>query len=224
MEKVYAVTDEKLVYDYPETERYDWHPFCSYIYKKEFLDALCIRFPQSIKVGEDTAFIEMALYSAKTQERINKMMFSYWACLDSCLHTTDIEDKLIGRKKSYIVKWDYFTSHGCRYRQDERETALSTMENLPRLCAGLSYGNTLKFVDDNCNRYLRENPKEKLWASLQKRADTFNEHPFSFWLKNRIVIGTALHIKRVCYRIPGVRRIACTVNSKYIQKMTPIKK
>lgn len=223
MEKIYPVTDEKLVYDHPETERYDWHHFCSYMYKREFLDALCIRFPQSIKVGEDTAFIEMVLYSAKTQERINKMIFSYWECLDSCLHTAGIKDKLIGRKKSYGVKWDYFTSRGCQHRQDEREMALSTVENLPRLCAELSYGKTLKFVDENCNCYLRENPKEKLWASFQKRVDVFNEHPFRFWLKNRIMFGTALHVKRICYRIPGVRKAVHMFNNKYIQKMTPIK-
>lgn len=220
MERVYSLKEDTLIYEKPETGRFDWQHPCAYVYKSAFLKPLNVRYPV-VKMHEDTAFVEMVLYMAKSHQRINRLIFSYWENSLSCMHTHSIESVLLLQKTANAFKKDFFDMYGEPY-DEHREMALITAECLPRLCAELSCRRTLEFTDENCNSYLRTHPQEKLWPSLQRRIEAYNRHPALFWAKHRITTGIPLYIKRVFYRIPGLRIIANKINSKYIQKMTPI--
>lgn len=222
MERRIPVCEEVLTYESPALERFDWHHHCAHIFKRTLLQQYEIRYP-NIKAYEDIAFATMALFHAKKQERINKMIFSYFELPGSLSHSTSLVENIACRKEMHKGVRAHIQKYGCDYSQ-ERDIALTTAESLPRLCVALRYQKLRAFVEENCNRYLLENPEERLWSSLQRRIEQYNRHPMQFWLKSRIVKGFPLTVKRICYRLPGISGVANRINSKYIQKMTPIRR
>lgn len=58
--------------------------------------------------------------------------------------------------------------------------ALTTAENLLRVCAELSCHGAREFVNMHCNRYLGEHPEEKLWPDCKKMLEAYNRQPTMF--------------------------------------------
>lgn len=216
------VQDKMLIYEKPALERYDWQHHCAHIYKCSLLQQHGVRYP-NIKAYEDIAFVTIVLFHAKSQERINKLIFSYFELPGSLSRSTSIVENIVCRKEMHKCVRAHIQKYGCDYLP-ERDIALTTAESLPRLCVELSYQKLQEFVDENCNRYLLENPDESLWTSLQRRIERYNRHPMKFWLRSRVVTGVPLVVKQICYRIPVISGVANRINSKYIQKMTPIRR
>lgn len=222
--RVYPVQDETLIYEQPGVDRFDWRHPCGYVYSAVLLRSNDLRFPL-VKIHEDVTFVEMALYWAKVHTRINRIIFNYWECLTSYLHSTSTVGKILHINKAYEEEWKYFSDCGHPdYPSAARMTALTTVENMPYVCSELDHHKTREFVDEHCNRYLLDHPQEKLWSHCQKTLDAYNAHPTLFWLESRITTGIPLTIKRVCYRIPGLRWVTNMFYSKYVLKMTPIKR
>lgn len=224
MGRIYDVENETRIYEQPERNRYDWQHPCSYVYCTSILKSKNLRFPL-VKIHEDVTFVEMVLYWAKTHRRIKKIIFNYWECFDSYLHTKTTVERLLHIKTAFEEKWKYFDACGCTENPSaQRMMALTTAESLLRVCAELSCHGAREFVNMHCNRYLREHPEEKLWPDCQKSLEAYNRQPSMFWLKSRVLIGVPMFVKRVCYRIPGVRKVVNYLFSKYIMKMTPIRR
>lgn len=222
MERVYAVKKQTLTYAESGQIEYDCQHPCGYIHSAAFIKSSKLYFPLK-KINEDTDFLRMALYKAKSLKRIDKVIFSYWENTASYLHSKTTPQRFYDIIEAIEITRAYYAFHGNAGWQDGWEMALMVAENLKRLCAESSRRGAQEFVDKCCNEYLANKPQKRLWAHCQRAVDEYNENPTLFWIKSKITVGIPIVIKRICYSIPGIRYIVNILFSKYVLKMTPIK-
>lgn len=220
--KVYPVENQINQYQEPGLDRYDWSHPCCFVYRASLLEENQVEFPIA-KVGEDGPFVEMALYHARLFRSVNRVIFTYWENMASCLHTTDMILDIKERYKSYKQERDYFLNYNV-IQDPDTSLVWHIATNLPRICAENKYQTVVQFMDEYCLRILANRAdihfREELWS----RFEAWRDNSRKYWLKNRILIGIPLQVKKICYRIPGISRITNYLYNRFWRGFVPIRK
>lgn len=222
MERVFDVAEREITYQDCGLDRFDWQHPCAYVYRTDFLKGKQIRYPVEAKMHEDVTFVEMVLFHAHFNKRQNRIIFTYWELPSSCMHTSSFMDSLLNTEAVYKMKEMYYKQFGVEIDKEKR-MALIIAENLPRLCIEANSARTKEYIENYCNRYLKNNPDKKLWKKCQTQLDRYNKHPTLFWLGSRVFLGSLVYTKRILYGIPYINRLTNYVFSRWVLKMHPIK-
>lgn len=200
--------------------RYDWTSPCRFCYRRSFLQSKNLVYPIA-KSGEDGPFVEMTLYHAKTFETINKLMFSYWQNMDSCVHTTSTINAICESYKALRQEEMYFSEFGVSFDADE-SFAWMCAAHLPKICATSRYSNVKNFMNAGCLKILHERPDIRFGNQTWRKIEKWRSSSYRYWLSNRIIKGIPLWCKDTANSVPGIRHIANYCFNRYHRKFAPI--
>lgn len=193
-------------FDNHSLNRYNWYSFCSFIINRDFLLTNNLRFLNT-KVNEDQPLIEMSLYLAKSFQTIDKPIFSYHSNTNSCLHTTNYIEYIDEKYKSFEISSRWFQDHGEEYGTDY-STCMLARELLPHLCAYNTYKFAKTYMDnDKKFAVLKSYKSIGLLPSLYKFISEWMEHPFRFWIKQKIFFKPINDMRNYLYRHPLLRAL-----------------
>ncbi len=220
LKKTCSVENEVYFYSQNGFGRYDWTHPCSFIYRSELLCINNVTYP-SAKIGEDVAFVTMALFFARSFKRINKTMFSYWENHVSCLHTTNCLTKVTERHKADCQVQDFFTDMGVGY--DAQSNFRWDIANyLPQICAENSFAVTKQFMDINCFKTGSVFQNDTIGEKMKRRLETYARSPRKYWIKQKIILGVPLKVKKLALCIPGIRRVFNYLFNRYYRGFVPM--
>ncbi|MCD7881265.1 MAG: glycosyltransferase family 2 protein [Clostridiales bacterium] len=222
LEKVNAVTPGKTTYSEPCFGKYDWHPHCSFLFLAESLRKNKIPYP-SAKIGEDGAFVEMAMYNIRSLTKIDKSIFVYYEHLASAVHTTKKLRDVREMRKATLVEEAYFHSIDVKYDADEG-FVWQAAANLKKICAEESYATVSDFMEREISPILNVRPEIHFSKERWSTIEAWQTHPRRFWLQCKIIVGIPLAVKKWTMRIPGVRRGTNYIFSRFHRGFQKIKK
>lgn len=221
LEFIHEIKNEEHTYDTHGFGRYDWSSPNAFCYRRKFLLNYKLRYPLA-KSGEDGPFVEMALFYANTFKQLNRVMFSYWENVESCVHTTGKIRAIEESYRALLQERTYFQERGVEFDADNGMVWMS-ITSLPKLCAQYSFAEVRSFMEQGCERILAGRPDicygKATWGKLQ----AWRRNPHVFFVKYKICIGIPLTVKRICFSTYGIKRIANYVYNRVHRKMHPIK-
>lgn len=220
LEKCYPIAEKREYYDEPEFGRYNWSIPCCFIYRRDFLNNTGLRYPIS-KNGEDSPFVEMAMYYAKSYRSINRILLSYWENIDSCVHTTNVINTLKEQYKSLQQEQQFFMEKGVSFNGD---IAWKIANVLPKLCADERFDTVDAFVREYCLAVLDQRPDERYCPELWCRVEGWRTNPRRVWLKYKITTGIPMRLISLCKLIPGINIVFNYFYTRFHRGFSPIGK
>lgn len=184
-----------------------YHSFCSFIFKKAFLDENGLKFNTELRYGEDELFRSQCLYLASSVIAKDKLSFYYRDNINSATKRKR-NQRLFAQQKLrayYLMKEFFFAEYAeCGLKKTIRNATtakylIHALELLSEIGVGLK---TIKSLCEQENvRELAENSGKgfRLHSSIQASLDEINKSTTRFYCKHRfhgLWYYTALSVKR----------------------------
>lgn len=222
LERIYPVKEQKFVFEQPAFNRYDWLSHCAFLYRSDFLRKWGLKYPIA-KNSEDGIFVEEVLYWAGTYERINKVLFTYFENLQSCVHSSSEIDKIRESARALVQEQQYFQYYHIQF-DVEPSIVWQVANGLPKLCAKHRYNDVIMIVEEFCFRIIDTRKDIRFRKELWSRIIRFKKHPRIYWLEKQLTLGIYYRLYAVLFSIPGVSKKIHYVWNKYHRHMRPISK
>lgn len=220
LERIYPCENKILNYEEGGFRRYDWTSPCRFCYNRQFLYNSGVEYPIA-KSGEDGPFVEMALYHARTFQKVNRIMFSYWENPESCVHTTSKINAILASYEALKQEERHFSTIGVSFDADEGFVWQSVV-NLPKICGTHSFAEAKEFMDNGCMKVLENRADIRFGKVTWGKLEAWRENPYRYWLKQQIVVGIPLRCKMLANAIPGIRVMVSYAFNRYHRKFSPI--
>ena len=191
------------VFDQKEFWNYNWQPFCSYIYRKQFITDNGICFLNT-NIAEDNVFALMIFYLAKNLKSTDKFIFSYWKNNESVTNSTNPIAKLEHAIYSYMEFDKWLNMYGKNYKAGILSLFL---EYLP---ACVCY-NKISYINKKFNQkpffviYTYED--YDLPDNVYKCIKTFIKYPYWFCIKHRTIAVLKNTLKFISFICPPFAKI-----------------
>ena len=225
LQRPVRVKTEILTYEADGFGRYDFAMVhSSFLFKRSLLEANGVRYP-NCRTGEDGLFVELALYFARSYEKIDKCIYSYWENMNSLSHkeslVQDLKNRSVGlKKKEIFLKRKDINS----YSADE-EIIWQFANQMKKICAETSYKNSRSILQEYIFERTDSNPKLKGTAEkwhVWKNVTAYQKNPLLFWLSSKIFVGIPLVIKSLLFSLPGFKAVTNYVYSSYHRGFIPV--
>lgn len=220
LKKVHPICEEKIIFDGLGQNRYDWEPHCSFVIRTALLHENGIRYPICRSL-EDGPFIEMALCCAKTYQKIDRIIFSYWKNENSCSHTAQIMNAILEEYKGVLQKKERFEDWGLTIDADS-ELVWSIANSLPKLCAGCGFRELQQFMDEYCFAVLACRPDIRFGKKMWSRLECYRKCPRWCWIKYRVVPGIPMWIMSCVKQMPRVYKVLDYVLNRLKRRYIPL--
>lgn len=220
LSKLHACDPELIIYEQSGFRRYDWTSPCRFCYSRKFLFDYGLRYPVA-KCGEDGPFVEMALYHAKRFEKNDRIIFSYWQNMDSCVHTTSKIEGILESYNALLQEEEYFSQWGVSIDPEEGFVWMCAA-HLPKICATSRFADVKSFMDSGCLKILEKRPDIKFGDVTWGKLEQWRANAHGYWIKQKIKLGIPLWCKDLANRVPVMRHIVNYLFNRYHRGFTPI--
>lgn len=217
-----SVKNEDIVFEKPGLNRYDWQSPCSFIFSCRLLRENAISVPIA-KVGEDSPFVEMALFHAKSYCKRNRILFNYWENMQSCTHSNHFMERLLEQYKGIQQESAYLSQYGVSLDADV-SLVWMTASLLPKICTENTYVAVDQFMSERIFPVLEKHPDIRFQKKLWSRIEAWQNRPRAFYRKNKICLGTVYKLRAVFSRIPFVSSAFNYLYNRYHRKLVPYQK